>query len=85
MVTTTVKKPKKNKAPLNSTVSPWIKKRIDEMANTEDFASVSDIVSQALSEFIGRYDAIKERERLTRESVSPTVEKDTVAFIAEGR
>jgi Arc/MetJ-type ribon-helix-helix transcriptional regulator len=52
----------KNKAQLNSTVSPWIKKRIEEMVQTDDFSSISDVVSQALSEFIGRYDEKKSRE-----------------------
>ncbi|MDP2218385.1 MAG: hypothetical protein Q8J68_13995 [Methanolobus sp.] len=52
----------KNKAQLNSTVSPWIKKRIEEMVQTEDFSSISDVVSQALSEFIGRYDEIRSQK-----------------------
>ncbi|MBE0522484.1 MAG: hypothetical protein IBX39_09510 [Candidatus Methanoperedenaceae archaeon] len=54
----------RNKAQLNSTISPWIKKRIDEIANTQDFASLSDVVSQALSEFIGRYDMKKQLEQM---------------------
>lgn len=32
------------------------------MVQTEDFSSISDVVSQALSEFIGRYDEIKSRK-----------------------
>jgi len=61
----------KNKAQLNSTVSPWIKKRIEEMVQTEDFSSISDVVSQALSEFIGRYDEIQSRKL---ESSAPVVD-----------
>ncbi|MEZ5334371.1 MAG: hypothetical protein R2741_03580 [Methanolobus sp.] len=59
----------KNKAQLNSTVSPWIKKRIEEMVQTEDFSSISDVVSQALSEFISRYDEIKSRKLESSASV----------------
>ena len=61
----------KNKAQLNSTVSPWIKRRIEEMVQTEDFSSISDVVSQALSEFIARYDEIKSRKL---ESSAPVVD-----------
>lgn len=61
----------KNKAQLNSTVSPWIKKRIEEMVQTGEFSSISDVVSQALSEFIARYDEIKSRKL---ESSAPVVD-----------
>jgi Arc/MetJ-type ribon-helix-helix transcriptional regulator len=52
----------KNKASLNVTVSPWIKRRVEEISDTPDFASVSDVVSQALSEFLARYDDRKKSQ-----------------------
>lgn len=68
---------KKNKARLNSTVSPWIKKRIEEIANTDDFSIISNAVSQVLSEFIARYDMLNtsessERAFLVAESIRHT-------------
>lgn len=48
----------RNKAQVNATVSPWIKMRCVETANSPEFASLSDVVSQALSEYIGKYDYI---------------------------
>lgn len=58
----------KNKASLNSTISPWLKKRVVELSETEDFANISDVVSQALSEFIARYD---ERMERTMQGIDP--------------
>jgi len=58
----------KHKAQLNVTVSPWIKKRVEEIANTPDFASLSDVVSQALSEFIARYDERKKEKAQAQKS-----------------
>jgi hypothetical protein len=53
---------RKKKEQINATVSPWLKKRCTEIAQDPDFTSVSDIVSQALSEFIARYDERKNKE-----------------------
>lgn len=52
----------KKKEQINATVSPWLKKRCTEIAQGPDFSSVSDVVSQALSEFIAKYDDIKTKE-----------------------
>ena len=52
----------KNKEQINATVSPWLKKQCVEMAQGPDFTSVSDIVSQALSEFIAKYEEKKNKE-----------------------
>jgi two-component system, sensor histidine kinase PdtaS len=52
----------KNKDQISATVSPWIKKQCLEMAQGPDFTSVSDIVSQALSEFIAKYNEKKTKE-----------------------
>ncbi len=52
----------KKKEQINATVSPWLKKRCTEIAQGPDFSSVSDVVSQALSEFIAKYDDKKAKE-----------------------
>lgn len=61
----------KKKEQINATVSPWIKKRCLELAETPEFSSVSDVVSQALSEFFGKYDYIKAKESKEREDRIP--------------
>jgi two-component system, sensor histidine kinase PdtaS len=57
----------KKKQQINATVSPWIKKQCLEIAGTPEFASVSDVVSIALSEFFGKYEYIKTKELKERE------------------
>lgn len=57
----------KKKEQINATVSPWLKKRCVELANSPEFASMSDLVSQALSEFISKYDNIKAEEKKKEE------------------
>jgi hypothetical protein len=52
----------KNKDQINATVSPYLKKRCIEISQDPEFTSVSDIVSQALSEFIAKYDERKMKE-----------------------
>jgi two-component system, sensor histidine kinase PdtaS len=54
---------RKKKTQINATVSPYIKQRCVEISETADFASLSDVVSVALSEFIGKYD---ERENVRK-------------------
>ncbi|MGB9929520.1 MAG: sensor histidine kinase [Methanosarcina sp.] len=58
----------KKKEQINATVSPWIKKRCLELAGTSEFSSVSDVVSLALSEFLGKYDYLKTKELKEREN-----------------
>lgn len=57
----------KKKEQINATVSPWLKKRCIEIAQGPDFSSISDIVSQALSEFIAKYDDKKATETKKQE------------------
>ncbi len=52
----------KNKDQISATVSPYLKKRCIEIAQDPEFTSVSDVVSQALSEFIAKYDVRKNSE-----------------------
>jgi two-component system, sensor histidine kinase PdtaS len=52
----------RNKEQINATVTPYLKKKCMEIAEGPDFTSVSDIVSQALSEFITKYDKEKNKE-----------------------
>lgn len=58
----------KKKQQINATVSPWIKKKCLELAETPEFSSVSDVVSLALSEFFGKYDYLKTKESKERET-----------------
>lgn len=42
--------------------------RCVEIANSPEFASLSDVVSQALSEYIGKYDYIHDTVLATQQS-----------------
>lgn len=63
----------KRKEQINATVSPWLKKRCTEIAQGPDFSSISDIVSQALSEFIAKYDDKKDKETKKHEKKIPEI------------
>jgi hypothetical protein len=52
----------RNKEQITASVTPYLKKRCIEIAKGPDFTSISDIVTQALSEFITKYD-----ERIDKE------------------
>jgi hypothetical protein len=52
----------RNKEQINATVTPYLKKKCMEIAEGPDFTSISDVVSQALSEFIIKYDEKKSKE-----------------------
>jgi hypothetical protein len=49
----------RNKEQITATVTPYLKSRCIEIARGPDFTSISDIVTQALSEFINKYDERK--------------------------
>lgn len=49
----------RNKEQITATVTPYLKNRCIEIARGPDFTSISDIVTQALSEFITKYDERK--------------------------
>lgn len=73
---------KYKKESIHVTVSPYIKKQAEELVATEEFSSMSDLVSIALAEFIGRY----KRERLETEAndlVLSEMEDAEPAVIAE--
>jgi len=55
------------KESIHATVSPYIKKQAEELVDTKDFSSMSDLVSIALAEFIGRY---KREQKEREEAVS---------------
>jgi|GEM_PF-1928911 len=74
----------KKKEQINATVSPWIKKRCLELADTPEFSSVSDVVSQSLSEFLGKYDYIKAKESKERENRIPDL-LDALMKTKEGK
>ena len=45
-----------------ATVSPYLKKKVDELVGRGEFSSMSDLVSQSLAEFISRYESKKDEE-----------------------
>ncbi|WP_091689704.1 hypothetical protein [Methanococcoides vulcani] len=46
---------KYKKESIHATVSPYVKKKAEELVATEEFSSMSDLVNIALAEFIGKY------------------------------
>lgn len=45
----------RKKEAIHATVSPYIKKKADELVAKKDFSSMSDLVNTALTEFIVKY------------------------------
>ena len=65
------------KESIHATVSPYIKKQAEELVSTGDFSSMSDLVSVALAEFIGRYKREQiEKDMESEELLSTLSEKD---------
>lgn len=46
---------KRNKPLITTSVSPYLKDQAEALVESGDFSSMSDLVSIALAEFIGRY------------------------------
>lgn len=46
---------KRNKYTISATVSPYLKEQVEELVATGKFSSISDVVSIAISEFVGAY------------------------------
>jgi len=64
------------KESIHATVSPYIKKQAEELVATEEFSSMSDLVSIALAEFIGRY----KREQ---KAIRTKCEEETIKIVHE--
>ncbi|WP_292461740.1 hypothetical protein [Methanolobus sp.] len=65
------------KESIHATVSPYIKKQAEELVDTGDFSSMSDLVSVALAEFIGHYKREqKEKDMEAEGSLSTLSQKD---------
>jgi len=60
----------RKKEQLNVSVSPWIKKKLKELAETKDFASVSDVVNLAIMDFIVRHEQSAELKKRTAVALS---------------
>lgn len=56
---------KRNKPLLTVSVSPYLKEQAEELVLSKKFGSMSDLVSIALAEFIGKY---KKDTEIPRES-----------------
>lgn len=46
---------KKSKIDVTSTLSPYLKEKMDRLVNEEKFSSVSDLISVAVTELLTRY------------------------------
>ena len=62
-------KVKRNKETICATVSPYVKKRVLECVAEEEFSSMSDLVSVAVTEFIARHDAEKQKNPNPKETI----------------
>ena len=62
------------KESIHATVSPYIKKQAEELVATGDFSSMSDLVSIALAEFIGRYNREQKEKEAALSSQPITIE-----------
>lgn len=69
MIMTTKIQYKKEK--INATVSPYLKKRIDELVEKNEFSSISDFVSIASAYFLSDYDSREEstKKKIIAESI----------------
>jgi Arc/MetJ-type ribon-helix-helix transcriptional regulator len=56
----------RHKPTISVTISPHLKRRIDEIVATGEFAGASDLVSHALSEFLGKYDEEKKFKAIAK-------------------
>ncbi len=55
------------KETINATVPPYIKRRAEELVESGDFTSISDVVTTALSEFFVNYEARKKAKEMKKE------------------
>jgi Arc/MetJ-type ribon-helix-helix transcriptional regulator len=66
-----------NKEKINITISPYLKKQADALVDSDEFSSMSDLVSIALAEFIGKYTRDqKEKEQECEGNVSAPSSSD---------
>jgi Arc/MetJ-type ribon-helix-helix transcriptional regulator len=56
---------RKKKENITVTVSPYLKKQLDEMVESGDFSSMSDLAMMAFSEFVTKYNIEKEKQSTT--------------------
>ena len=59
----------RHKPTISVTISPHLKRRIDEIIETGEFAGASDLISHALSEFLGKYDEQKKFKTMAKTQV----------------
>lgn len=67
---------KRNKESIHVTVSPYLKKQADQLVESEDFSSMSDLVSIALAEFIGKYYREQKEKTVRSEPVVSEAKND---------
>jgi Arc/MetJ-type ribon-helix-helix transcriptional regulator len=67
---------KRKKETICATVSPYTKKKVDELVESGEFSSMSDLVSVAITEFLTKYLAEKQQSgRIVHESQKEENEK----------
>ncbi|WP_048181329.1 ribbon-helix-helix domain-containing protein [Methanosarcina sp. MTP4] len=73
------------KEKISSTISPYLKNRIDEFVDSGEFSSVSDFVNTAIAEFIAKYDERVSREIQQSETKLPEIMLNAILQTGEGR
>jgi Arc/MetJ-type ribon-helix-helix transcriptional regulator len=58
-------KQKRNKDTICATVSPYTKKQVEALVDSGEFGSMSDLVGVAITEFLAKYHAEKEKQSTT--------------------
>lgn len=59
----------RKKDSINATVSPSLRKRVEEVVDNKEFSSLSDVVSQALTQFFEKRDAGKSIKNIASKRV----------------
>lgn len=52
---------RKRKETLNVTISPYLKKKIEVLVETDEFSSASDLATTALTEFLAKHELEQEK------------------------
>jgi Arc/MetJ-type ribon-helix-helix transcriptional regulator len=78
---------KRNKDSIHATVSPYLKKQAEALVETEEFSSMSDLVSIALAEFIGKYTRDQKEKEHECEGNTPAPSSADASYLQtkEGR
>jgi Arc/MetJ-type ribon-helix-helix transcriptional regulator len=76
--------PKKKKENVTITLSPYLKKQLDQMVESGDFSSMSDLATMALTEFIGKYNQEQKASSKTSAPISIDIIKTGISLVEAG-